>query len=78
MNIFKVRITFRRILAKMVALLILIEAGESINAIQKRAGHASAKTTSDIYGHVTNKLEFNTAEHFNHFDPKNIEKQSGG
>ncbi|WP_144470920.1 tyrosine-type recombinase/integrase [Bacillus pumilus] len=60
----------------MVAL--LIEAGESINAIKKRAGHASAKTTSDIYGHVTNKLEFNTAEHFNHFDPKNIEKQSGG
>ncbi|XYQ02823.1 hypothetical protein ACS7OT_02510 [Bacillus safensis] len=76
MNIFKVRITFRRILAKMVAL--LIEAGDSINAIQKRAGHASAKTTSDIYGHVTSKLEFNTAEHFNRFDPKNTEKQSGG
>ncbi|WP_445662393.1 tyrosine-type recombinase/integrase [Bacillus sp. FSL W8-0645] len=60
----------------MVAL--LKEAGESINAIQKRAGHASAKTTSDIYGHVTNKLEFNTAEHLNRFYPKNIEKQSGG
>ncbi|MBG9826041.1 hypothetical protein ABE33_10390 [Bacillus safensis] len=58
MKIFKVRIAFRRILAKMVA--VLIEAGESMNAIQKRAGHASAKTTSDIYGHVTNKLEFNT------------------
>lgn len=51
---------------------------ESMNTIQKRAGHASAKTTSNIYSHVTNKLEFNTAEHFNRFDPKNTEEQSGG
>ncbi|MCY9108297.1 hypothetical protein P9422_20110 [Bacillus atrophaeus] len=32
----------------MVAL--LMEAGESLSAIQRRAGHASARTTSDIYG----------------------------
>lgn len=56
----------------------LLEAGESINAIQKRAGYASAKTTWDIYGHATYKLEFNNAEHLNRSDPKNTEKQSGG
>lgn len=39
----------------MVAL--LMEAGESISAIQRRAGHASARTTSDIYGHVTDEMK---------------------
>ncbi|MCY8920233.1 site-specific integrase [Bacillus atrophaeus] len=53
----------------MVAL--LMEAGESLSAIQRRAGHASARTTSDIYGHVSKKLENSTVKHFNHFDHRN-------
>lgn len=36
---------------------LLIEAGENMSAIQKRAGHASRRITSDIVGHVTEKLE---------------------
>lgn len=54
----------------MVAL--LIEAGENLSAIQKRAGHSSHQITSDIYGHVTEKLENETVEYFNQFNPKNI------
>ncbi|MEC3587887.1 hypothetical protein P9125_08055 [Bacillus mojavensis] len=54
----------------MVAL--LREAGESLSAIQRRAGHASTRTTSDIYGHVTEKLENSTVKHFNQFDPRNL------
>ncbi|MGW6102327.1 hypothetical protein ACWFOH_07655, partial [Bacillus subtilis] len=46
-------------------------------AIQRRAGHASARTTSDIYGHVTEKLENSTVKQFNQFDPRNLaQKQS--
>lgn len=55
----------------MVAL--LIEAGENLTAIQKRAGHSSHQITSDIYGHVTEKLENETVEYFNQFNPKNID-----
>nr|WP_223249914.1 site-specific integrase [Bacillus sp. 7788] len=54
----------------MVAL--LMEAGESISAIQRRAGHASARTTSDIYGHVTDEMKKSAANHFNKFDPKHL------
>lgn len=54
-----------------------MEAGENLSAIQRRAGHASARTTSDIYGHVTEKLENSTVKHFNQFDPRNLaQKQS--
>ncbi|WP_342689176.1 hypothetical protein [Bacillus pumilus] len=49
-----------------------MEAGESISAIQRRAGHASARTTSDIYGHVTDEMKKSTANHFNKFDPKHL------
>ena len=48
----------------------LIEAGENMSAIQKRAGHASPQITSNIYGHVTEELENKTAEYFNQFNPK--------
>ncbi|WP_226569601.1 tyrosine-type recombinase/integrase [Bacillus stratosphericus] len=54
----------------MVAL--LMEAGESISAIQRRAGHASARTTSDIYGHVTDEMKKSAANHFNKFEPKHL------
>ncbi|UDF15771.1 site-specific integrase [Bacillus pumilus] len=54
----------------MVAL--LMEAGESISAIQRRAGHASARTTTDIYGHVTDEMKKSAASHFNKFDPKHL------
>lgn len=54
-----------------------MEAGENLSAIQRRAGHASARTTSDIYGRVTEKLENSTVKHFNQFDPRNLaQKQS--
>lgn len=49
---------------------LLMGAGESLGAAQRRAGHASGRTTSDIYGHVTKKPENNTITHFNQFDPK--------
>ncbi|WP_253295060.1 hypothetical protein [Bacillus atrophaeus] len=52
----------------MVAL--LMKTGESLSAIQRRIGHASARTTSDIYDHVSEKLENSTVKHFNHFDPR--------
>ncbi|WP_396021497.1 tyrosine-type recombinase/integrase [Bacillus sp. YC2] len=49
---------------------LLIEAGENMSAIQKRAGHASRRITSDIYGHTTEKLENETAGFFDQFNPK--------
>ncbi|MCY8911733.1 tyrosine-type recombinase/integrase [Bacillus atrophaeus] len=59
----------------MVAL--LMEAGESLSAIQRRIGDASARKTSDIYDHVSEKLENSAVKHFNHFDPRNpAQKQS--
>ena len=30
----------------------LLEAGESIRAVQERLGHSSVKTTLELYGHV--------------------------
>jgi integrase len=48
---------------------LLIEAGENMKAIQKRAGHSSAKVTSDVYGHITKKVSRGTADRFNKFDP---------
>lgn len=46
-------------------------------AIQRRIGHASARTTSNFYDHVSEKLENSTVKHFNHFDPRNLrQKQS--
>lgn len=45
-------------------------------AIQRRAGHASARTTSDIYGHVTEKLENSTVKQFNQFDPRNLAQKN--
>lgn len=51
----------------MVAL--LIEEGENLKRIQERAGHASSRTTSDIYGHVTRKASKSTAKRFEKFNP---------
>lgn len=50
---------------------LLIEAGASMKAIQKRLGHSKYQTTANIYIHVTKKVSRDTAEKFNKFDPRN-------
>lgn len=50
---------------------LLIEAGASMKAIQKRLGHSKYQTTANIYTHVTKKVSRDTAERFNKFDPRN-------
>ncbi|GBF78280.1 site-specific integrase [Paenibacillus sp. 598K] len=55
---------------------LLIEAGASMKAIQKRLGHAKHQTTADTYAHVTKKLSRDTAEKFNKFAPENFRQQS--
>ncbi|WP_343310867.1 hypothetical protein AAHT65_01355 [Bacillus atrophaeus] len=47
-----------------------------MSAIQKRAGHASRRITSDIYGHVTKKLENETAQYLDQFNPKFMVKSN--
>lgn len=49
---------------------LLIEAGASMKAIQKRLGHAKHQTTADIYAHVTKKVSRDTAEKFDKFAPR--------
>lgn len=51
---------------------LLIEAGASMKAIQKRLGHAKHQTTADIYAHVTKKVSRDTAEKFDKFAPNQI------
>lgn len=51
----------------MVAL--LIEEGVNLKTIQKGAGHASFRTTSDTYGHVSKKTSDASANNFNKFNP---------
>ncbi|MFC3788801.1 site-specific integrase [Paenibacillus sp. GCM10012307] len=51
---------------------LLIEAGASMKAVQKRLGHAKHQTTADIYAHVTKKLSRDTAEKFDKFAPRPI------
>lgn len=55
---------------------ILIEEGVNLKAIQKRAGHASYKTTSDTYGHVTKKAADATAKRFEKFNPAHFVNNS--
>lgn len=55
---------------------LLIEAGASMKAIQKRLGHSKHQTTADIYAHVTKKVSRDTAEKFNKFDPRQFRPQS--
>lgn len=55
---------------------LLIEAGATMKAIQKRLGHAKHQTTADIYAHVTKKVSRDTVEKFNKFDPRQFRPQS--
>ncbi|MEX2462026.1 MAG: tyrosine-type recombinase/integrase [Paenibacillaceae bacterium] len=48
---------------------LLVEAGASMKAIQKRLGHAKHQTTEDLYAHVTKKLSHETASKFDKFSP---------
>jgi len=40
----------------------LLEAGVDITVVSKRLGHASVKTTADLYVHVTERLQTEAAE----------------
>ncbi|UOQ95146.1 site-specific integrase [Halobacillus shinanisalinarum] len=51
---------------------LLMEEGESLKAIQERAGHSSSRITSDIYGHLTKKAKRSTADKFEKYDPNNF------
>ena len=42
----------------------LLEAGESIRAVQERLGHSSVKTTLDLYGHVLPGRDLEAARRF--------------
>jgi integrase len=44
---------------------LLLEAGVDITVVSKRLGHASVKTTADLYAHVTERLQTAAAEKFN-------------
>jgi len=46
---------------------ILFEAGATIKEVQNRLGHKGAKTTLDVYTHVTNKAKTSTIEKFNNY-----------
>jgi len=52
----------------------LIEKGAPMKAIQERAGHKQAQTTTDIYGHVTKKLSREVAKMLDGFNPKKASK----
>jgi integrase len=41
---------------------LLLEAGVDITVVSKRLGHASVKTTADLYAHVTARLQGDAAE----------------
>jgi integrase len=43
---------------------LLLEAGIDITVVSKRLGHASVKTTADLYVHVTERLQNAAAERF--------------
>lgn len=50
---------------------LLFESGASMKAIGSRLGHSSEQVTSDIYVHVTDKVDHDMAEIFEKFDPRN-------
>jgi integrase len=43
---------------------LLLEAGVDITVVSRRLGHASVKTTADLYAHVTERLQIGAAEKF--------------
>jgi integrase len=50
---------------------LLLEAGADLKEVQARLGHASIKTTGDVYAHVTKEIEEKTARIFGDFIRKN-------
>ena len=46
---------------------LLFEAGATIKAVQDRLGHKDAKTTMDVYAHVTSKAKAETIERFDSY-----------
>ena len=45
---------------------LLMEAGVHVRTVQERLGHASAKITMDIYGHVTDSMQQTAAQEMDH------------
>jgi integrase len=43
---------------------LLLEAGVDVTVVSKRLGHASVKTTADLYAHITERLQTTAAERF--------------
>lgn len=50
----------------------LLNEGESVFNVSKRAGHSSSKVTTDIYGHPTERGGKSTAKHFEKFNPEHL------
>lgn len=51
----------------------LLNSGETLFNVSKRAGHSSSKITSDIYGHADERGGKSAVKHFEKFDPKNLD-----
>lgn len=49
---------------------LLLEAGASMKYIQKRLGHGSMQITSDVYSHVSNKIEKDNTDQFENYMTK--------
>ncbi len=43
---------------------LLLEAGVDITVVSKHLGHASVKTTANLYAHITERLQTTAAERF--------------
>lgn len=50
---------------------LLLEAGAGLKEVQDRLGHASIKTTGDVYAHVTKEIQEKIAHIFSDFMRKN-------
>lgn len=53
---------------------LLIEAGVDLKTIQERLRHSRYQTTADIYAHVTKKVQKETAEKLDKFNPAKLIK----
>lgn len=46
---------------------LLLEAGQSMKFIQERLGHKNISITSDVYAHISEKLENKSVDSFEHY-----------
>ncbi|MCM3787480.1 hypothetical protein M3221_03505 [Domibacillus indicus] len=45
----------------------LLEAGADMKMVQEKLGHGSMKTTSDVYAHVSKKMESRSLDRFDSY-----------